>query len=260
MVVPAEGVGSQMIEAVTVSVGYADFLQVTLPYMLSAFDSVLVVTSPDDRETAHLCDRLDVRYVKSIYHTQHHQTRTPFDKARLINHGLAHLGCDDWLVHIDADIVVPRAMKHWLQEYKLDPSCIYGVDRYDCKGEQKWQKLLQSGWLDHSRKHGYLIQPPPHCTPCARVGHGDFGGYSVIGFWQLWHASQSIRYPTKPTAGAERTDLLHSTIWPRESRVLIPDWYAIHLSTGDGKAGRNWFGRTTPRFGRAKEVGSGKRY
>lgn len=241
-----------MIEAVVVSVGYSDFLSVTLPYTLAAFDSVTVVTSQTDRETARLCDHYNVRYVKSWVHEGHKHSRTKFDKARLINHGLAHMGCDDWLVHLDADIVVPRAFKHWVSEYHMNPDCIYGVDRYDCKGADKWSKLQQSGFLDHSKRWGYLINPPPsYCTPCARVGHSDFNGWTPIGYFQLWHSSRSTRYPTKPTASAERTDLLFSTSWPETQRILIPDFYVIHLSTGTGKMGENWHGRTTPKFGQS---------
>jgi len=42
------------IEGVTVCVDYADFLEVTLPQAMKAFDNVIVVTSKKDKETQKL--------------------------------------------------------------------------------------------------------------------------------------------------------------------------------------------------------------
>lgn len=234
-----------MIEAVVVSVDFGDYLRTTLPYTLAAVDDVVVVTSHEDKVTQRVCAELDVRCIKSHLHKDHSHTRSKFDKARLINQGLAHLGCDDWLLQLDSDVVIPRAFKHWTREAKLDKTCIYGVDRYDCVGVDNWEKVLKSKWLDHHRQWGYLIQPPPHCKPATRVGHGDHDGWIAIGFSQLFHSSQQTRYPTKPTANAEHSDLLFCSYWPREKRILAPDYYAIHLSSG-GRSGDDWGGRTSP--------------
>ena len=51
------------IEAVTVCVDYADFLECTLPSIRAAVDDLVVVTAPADRRTRELCRREDVNAV-----------------------------------------------------------------------------------------------------------------------------------------------------------------------------------------------------
>ena len=42
-------------EGLTVSVNYGDYLALTLPENVSQFDRFVVVTSPDDKQTAKSC-------------------------------------------------------------------------------------------------------------------------------------------------------------------------------------------------------------
>ena len=54
------------VEAVTVSIGFADFLKVTLPHNLPLFDRIVVVTSPDDVPTRELCRKLGIKMVYNV--------------------------------------------------------------------------------------------------------------------------------------------------------------------------------------------------
>ena len=232
-----------MLECVIVCDRYGDFLAETLPHTLRAVDR-LVVTGVEDRETQALCARYDATCVP----TWVHRRAGGFDKARAINAGLAHLAGDGWLLHLDADIVLPDRVRDWLADHPLDAGCIYGVDRYDCRGWADWRRIKASGWLESRREWGYLIHPPQGLAACSRVGHRDYGGWLPIGYFQLWHGSRGRGYPVKPGAGGDHTDVLHAAAWPPEQRRLIGDFKVVHLSTG-GAAGANWAGRTTPRFG-----------
>lgn len=234
-----------MLEIVVVSDGYGDFLRATIPFALRLGGRLVVVTGERDGATKQLCAEFGVICLPTWVHCH----AGGFDKAAAINYGLAHLACDDWLLHLDADTLLPDAYTAWRTEQPPDPACIYGADRFDCRGWERWGKLQASGWLDRRRRWGYLIDPPPFCQPCTRVGHGDFHGWLPIGHNQLWHGSRQQRYPVKPGTGGEHTDVLHAARWPPDRRRLIPDCYAIHLSTGDGRAGANWQGRVTPFFG-----------
>jgi hypothetical protein len=233
----------RFLEAVIVCDEYGDFLKETIPHTLRNVNDLVVVTAEDDKETQALCAKLDCRFVVGWNHK-----RSEFDKAKAINHGLAHLRCNDWLLHMDADIVLPDVFADWFTtNLTLNPDNIYGVDRFDCRSADAWDRLRNSDYLHTRRQWRYMIQPPPGCKPCTRVAHGDYEGWVPVGFFQLWHSKVRTRYSWKPGAGGEHTDLLHGTSWKPENRILIPDFYAIHLSTGM-KMGENWRGRKSPRF------------
>ena len=123
-----------LLEAVIVCVDYADFLAITLPYTLPLVDSVVVVTTPADKLTQRLCAKYSVRCLETdvFYRDQ----GTKFNKARGINHGLNHCQRRDWLIHMDADVVLPMRTRHFLQNAELQKDCIYGSDRVNCHGEQ----------------------------------------------------------------------------------------------------------------------------
>ena len=124
------------LEAVTVCVNYADFLEQTLPHNLAHFDHYLVVTSDDDRRTINLCQRLGVECRRT---NLLHFDNDIFAKARAIDFGLAYLRRDDWVVHLDADVYLPPTTRNVLNRVALDSSCIYGVDRCDCAGYDAWR-------------------------------------------------------------------------------------------------------------------------
>lgn len=239
----ASSVNSRQLEAVIVCDKYSDFLEVTLPHTLRNVNRLVVVTSKDDYDTKKLCARFDVTCVEGW-----NFKRDSFDKAKAINHGLAHLRCSDWLLHLDADIILPDVFADWFTTSNtLKTQNIYGVDRFDCKSQDQLNKVFAKGWV-HARKDWRFMINPPHALKfCTRVAHSDYEGWLPIGFFQLWHGSERTRYPLKPGASAERTDLLFAANWPPENRILIPDFYAIHLTTESGM-GENWKGRSTPKW------------
>ena len=95
------------IEAVIVCVGYGDFLAATLPENLPLLDDLVVVTSPDDEETRAVCRKHSVHHVLS----EDHRRDGPFNKARMIQRGFDQIGAQDWILHLDADIVLPRKFR-----------------------------------------------------------------------------------------------------------------------------------------------------
>lgn len=234
------------IEAVTVSVGYGDFLAHTLPYNLPIFDDFLVITTKQDKETIGVCKRYGVKHVCT---NQFYADDSPFNKARGINHGLAHCSRKDWLCHIDADIVLPLRSRWFLANARLRKDCVYGVDRVNCPSYEEWRDFNRNPEVQY--EWSYLVKPPSRWPVGARIAHMDYGGYCPIGFFQLWHASETLRYPMVVDGDAEHSDLLHSLQWDRENRVLLPELFAIHLESESAPMGANWKGRKTKRFGPA---------
>ena len=236
------------IEAVTVCLHYDDFLEQTIRVNQPLFDDLVVVTHQSDTATIAVCQRYGARVVYCPYFKNGTEQ---FRKSAAINLGLAHLKFEDWVLHLDADVALPRNTRKHLANIDLDPSCIYGIDRVECKGREAWRSYLVDP--DLYEKH-YFYHGPQGWPTGSRVGHFDYGGYAPIGFFQLWNrASGILRYPSVNGQDAEHSDMLHALQWPRPKRVLIPEIIAVHLSTGGTDWGVNWHGRKSPRFDKQAE-------
>ena len=231
------------IEAVSVCLHYDDFLEHTMRVNQSLFDDWVVVTEKEDTKTRDACTRYGVRTALCPYFQRGGEK---FAKALAINIGLAHLKLEDWVLHLDADTALSRNTRKHLENIELDPQNIYGVDRVDCPNLSSWESYLVD--LNPYEKH-YFYHGPHDWPLGSRVGHFDYGGYTPIGYFQLWNrASGILRYPIVQGWDAEHTDMLHALQWPRAQRVLIPEITAVHLSTGGKEWGTNWHGRKSPRF------------
>jgi len=238
------------VEAITVSVGYGDFLAATLAENLPLVDDLIVITSPDDDETRAVCRRHNVHHLLS----EDHRRGGPFNKARLINRALDQIGAKDWILHIDADIVLPRQFRNKLDWADIDERCLYGADRQRVVGWQKWRafKAYVGYWDNHLHEMGNWWHPD--FPPMSRLV-SSIHGYTPIGCFQLFHGSAMIadrihvrRYPI--THGdAARTDQQFALQWDRRYRVLLPEVVCLHLESEAGGRGANWEGRTTRRFG-----------
>lgn len=237
------------LEAVTVCVGYADYLRETAPLNKHHFDRWVIVTSPRDRETLDLCHELSLTCLITDDFTR---DQSQFNKGRGIQRGINNISCKDWVVHIDADVALPHDFPHALKMAHLDPSCIYGCDRMMVWGWDAWQAVKASGYRQHGR-HCYVLPHDRYVIGARWASPTD--GYAPIGFFQLWHGGASIKkgFHQKPYphwhSGAARSDVQFALQWDRRQRVLIPELLVWHLETAKAPIGGNWAGRTTPRFG-----------
>jgi hypothetical protein len=236
------------LEAITVCIGYGDFLRETLRVNRPLVDDLMVVTSPDDHETRGVCKEASVRHVLS----DDHKRGGPFNKARLIQRALDQIGAHDWILHLDADIVLPRKFRECLDWAHLDERCIYGADRCNVVGWDAWRAICQTGGWDNHR-YG-CVQTFCSGAPVGGRHVPMQHGYTPIGFFQLWHGSAMIdrgfhlrRYPL--THGdAARTDVQFALQWDRRHRALLPEVVVLHLESEPAKQGANWSGRTTAPF------------
>jgi hypothetical protein len=238
------------IEVVQVCVGYADFLAATLPENLGLVDDLVVVTSPDDHETISVCRRHSVHYVLS----DDHRRDGPFNKARLIQRGFDQIGGRDWILHLDADIVLPRKFRQYLDWAHLDERTIYGADRCNLIGWDKWQRLKQyaGAWDNHAHECGHWFHPE---CPMGSRWVSKIHGYCPIGFFQLFAGSAicdgGYHVKTYPFhhGDAARSDVQFALQWDRRHRQVLPEVVVLHLDSEPSALGANWRGRTTGRFG-----------
>ena len=241
------------IEAVTVCVGYADFLKAVIPHNRSLFDKWIIVTSPSDDETRELCRRYGYT---PILTTEFTRNGADFAKARAIRRGVEHTSANTWILHLDADIALPGHFRQAMEMADLDPACIYGCDRGMIRGWDNWQRLLNSGYLQHDYHCRMRL---PDFAPIGDRWASEFNGYVPIGFFQMWHSTADLHrgmrsrpYPTEHNDAA-RCDVQHALQWDRRDRRLFPEVFAIHLESEPADLGANWKGRTTKPFGPPKK-------
>jgi hypothetical protein len=231
------------IECVTVSVGYSDFLAHTLPLNRGQFDKMIIVTAPEDKGTIKVCDTYGVSYLR----TDSIRSRWgEFHKAKGINEGLLRLDRDAWLVHMDADIVLPAHFRDTIARADLDPSMLYGCDRMECQSYEDWQRyhgtpeppIQGNGVFIHTTHAPFKIG--------TRVQFPDAGGYVPIGFFQLF-SGHDIRYPEDHNS-AGKTDSQFAKLWPRRKRGFLPEILVYHLESEAAPMSVNWRGRQTKNF------------
>lgn len=233
------------IEAITVCVNFSDILAHSLVHNKHLFDRMVVVTDSADTATRKLCD---YHYVECIITDEFYRNEQAFNKGRGINAGLAKLSMRDWVLHIDADIVLPARSRSLLEKVvRPEPDCIYGIDRMMCPDFTTWARHMAGPDIQHANEIFVIPDSFPMGTRVAKL---DGEGYLPIGFFQLWHpgTTELRAYPDEHgTAG--RGDMLHALKWPRRKRVLIPEIISIHLGSPIAKGTNNWRGRRAVPFG-----------
>ena len=238
---------NQSLEVVITCVDYGDFLDQTLPFTLSHVDRVVVVTSFDDELTKKVCQKWSVECVPTDAFTEKGEI---FNKGSAINVGLSMLRQNGWILHMDADIVLPLTTRNMLSKSALNTNSIYGCNRLNVVGWDEWQKL-KSSWHDVPQfEHSCIVNTPPHYSLGGTLVHKHYG-YMPIGFFQLWHSSYMnkhlLRYPDV-NASAEKDDVQWAMRWTRKNRVLLPTIRVFHLESEESKMGSNWRGRKTKPF------------
>lgn len=254
------------IEAVTVSVGYADFLEEVACRNRQFFARWVVVTSPDDVATFKVCHKwnLEVVVTRDFERNGRAEYRGKvFNKGRAIQRGFNALSCKDWVLHLDADIVLPPEFPHALEMADLAHHKLYGADRMMVRGYDAWQRIQQYGYHQHGM-HCYVL--PHDRYPVGTRWASPRDGYVPIGFFQLTHGKNLTRdgiwlrpYPDHH-GHAARSDVQFGLTFDRRDRELIPELLVWHLeSEAGGPIGRNWNGRTSRPWGASPpRIGDGR--
>lgn len=241
------------IECLTVSVDTADYLAHTMPMNRSLFNHQLVITAEHDKETQRVCKHYNVEcFLTEVFY----EDGFKFNKGRAINAALLHLlqtgGFREWVVHMDADMVLPPLTRHILETIPLDEQFLYGIDRVMCPSDDHWLRFLQDPLPQHDQAYIH-VGPFPVGTRLMKL---EQGGWVPLGFFQLFHRNaEALKaqpyYPVEWDSAAT-SDLYFAYKWPRTHRHMIPEIVGIHLATDDltySAMGQNWTGRRTRRFG-----------
>lgn len=243
---------SLRLEAVTVCVGFDDILDATLALNHPHLDTMIVVTSHDDRRTHRVAHKHGAICVQTDLFKKNGRA---FNKGAAINAGLSRFQYHGWRLHLDADIALPDNFRRVLFNHThLDAACIYGADRCDVIG---LAELRATRARDPQHAHGAFIAPQHH-RPLSPRYVDTLRGYVPIGFFQLWHARAQKPYPYS-LGTAAHDDVMFAEQWAAEHRRHLPTVICHHLCAQPPKLGENWEGhRQQPRLDQMNLPGIGR--
>lgn len=204
------------LQALSIAVNYADILQWTCANMRH-FDDWLVVTAESDFETKELCKRHGIRTIDS---KTIHAGGAKFAKAAALNEGLSHMRPDEWVIVMDADILLPEDFRERIAMELLQKSHLYGLaGRKICEDfdefklfrcHQEWQRLATSD--------------------------------IVLGYFQLFWNDGVITFPEVST-DASHYDMVFAEHFGVDRQRFLP-FGCLHL----GPVHTNWKGRKAAPF------------
>ncbi len=210
------------ISGITVCVEYDDILSLTLPKNACHFERIVVVSSPADKRTAVVVEKVPNAelYVTDAFY----QNGAHFNKGLAIEEGLDFLGRHGWMAIIDADIVMPKTMLLDLDAGGVQIGNLYTPFRRMCYDPAGWDGTYQ--WDKYK----------------ALYEEREFAGY-----FQLFHADDPV-LADRPWYGvdwktAAGCDSDFQSKWS-DSRKIRPGFEVLHL----GQNTDNWCGRRTARL------------
>ena len=226
--------------ALLVSVDYADLLAITLPYNRHHFDRVVIVTAPGkpDTEVAH-AHGAEVFITDAFY-----RRGAVFNKWLALEEGLDWMGRSGWICLMDADVLWPK----WVSDRPgegaiwryLRPGFLFGALRRMWDG---WPRYPE--WLVPLGPHA-LTPPviPPEIEWQRFPLHRNVAEWA--GYTQIFHAGDPVLgsppWHEVDWAHGGGSDSMFQRRWPLERKVRLP-FEVLHL----GPAGANWCGRATVR-------------
>ena len=213
------------IDGLTVCVGasYACRLARALPTWLDTLDSLTVVTAPHDEATLALLSSASdrVRVVKTDLFYQH---GAMFNKGAALSHALALMPqADDWILHVDADIV---AEPDWRKksESAMRQGCLHGADRYYDDGTPIDDAPFPCGYFQLWN----VCDPKTWLRPLYEPWYGHAGNYDHA-FLKYWPESERIHLPIRLTHyGEPRSQWFGVDLEPEKQHRAAEEMQRLH--------------------------------
>ncbi len=209
---------NKKIDVVIVSVNYNDYLAISLRENVKIFNNITIVTSTQDILCQKICEKFSVNCVVTDVMYEDEAT---FNKGKAINEGIRSIKNPDFILLIDADIIV----KNPINLDSLKDDTLYTSSRYIVKS----YSLLE----DYLNSKSSVEDVATH--------ESDKG----IGFFQMFNINHNSIdknqvYP-EFSNDASWDDLLFRDKFPKRETVQNT---ILHL----GDSSINWKGRKTSRF------------
>lgn len=220
-------------------VNYSDILKYTLPDNSKILKNIIIVTDTNDRDTVDICNKLNIKYIRTdifyekesikfnywsdmlslpwwnkIYQYYFNKKRS-FNKSKAINYTIKNYINTDWILLIDADIILSENLKY-TNLNELDKDYLYSTYRIIYKTKQDWINK-QNSILD---------------------------SWQFVGFFQLFNKKSNNFFKNyygydEEFNYANSSDYFFMKKWGIQKKLL--NFPVIHL----GETERNWQGRVT---------------
>ena len=194
------------IQVVVICVNYSDFLRITYQQNIRFFNrnNYYIITAKDDQETVDLCIELNIRYET---YDDFYINSSKLNKSGAINKIQKRLHNDfpkDWILLLDADIILPNNFDELFLSRCINNKCLYSFKRKDYEE--------QNDFLNSKN----LV---------------DYTGINFMGFMQLYHNKTKFYPEFSNDCGI--CDAIFRDYFFDYLVLIDDDSYVVHLGKKD---------------------------
>lgn len=130
------------IKTIICSINYCDLLKETLSQNIKELSDIAIITDLKDQKTKDLCEQFNVKcYETDIFYINN----SKFNRGMALNAFFNNYKNElDWVLLLDADIVVPQNFEKLFFDLNPDPNVMYGCRRYDVQEYSEWEKIKEN--------------------------------------------------------------------------------------------------------------------
>lgn len=130
------------VQVIVICVNYSDYLSISYKENIKHFKSenYHIVTSDEDKETINLCDKLNINY--TLY-SKFYINSSYLNKSGAVNFMQTKLHekyPDDWILLLDADIILPNNFEEIYNLNCKDKTALYSLKRKDYEEEEDYKE------------------------------------------------------------------------------------------------------------------------
>ena len=206
------------LEGVMVCVDLGEQLKQTLHKNVDYFDSLVIVTTSDDTKTQEIVKQTGATLVIS---DSCYNNGDSFNKGNMINSGLEQMELKDWVLFIDADIILPENFRNKLFDLILNPGCLYYTRRLHILDKKDYKDCPALRLIDFSK---------------------PLDNFQPWGYFQLWNVNarslkefMKTKYPSC-FCSAGNVDTWFQYRYPKDKKIPLcktGDFDVVHIPHGD---------------------------
>jgi glycosyltransferase involved in cell wall biosynthesis len=222
------------LDCIVVCVDYSDYLENTMCWNVGHFDRHTIVTATKDIPTRKVCSSYDVNTLAT---DAFYENGDKFNKARAINVALDRIKPKDWVLFLDADIVLPLDFGERIREQVLDPEKLY----YTCRGTVPKIKVEETVYrlkVNPALRNSFPVKDPG-------VDAHPWGYFQLVNVKCSRLSDVDYRWMSTHHKCANEYDTEFKNKWPSDQQVMLPKDQFKVLHLGHGPRGVNWEGRVT---------------